>query len=500
MPGRHSGSPGRRTEPGAAVRLRRSRRGTAAASVLSVLVLLVSGCGWIALHAGAGPRTFTADGISGERPSSGDGQNILLIGSDTRAGANRRLGGGTGTVGRSDTTLLLHVYADRRHAVGVSIPRDALVDIPPCLLPDGRWSAAQRNTMFNGAFATGLTADGNPACTQNTVEQLTGLRVDHTVVVDFSGFAAMTSAVGGVQVCLPQDVYQKDLSPSRATRGALLFHQGLQTVSGQRALDYVRIRHGIGDGSDIGRMKRQQAFLASLFKKVKARGFDPTVLLPLANSAVRSLTVDPGLGSVPALVKFAMTLKDIDLRNVRFVTAPWRYDGPRVALVQPAADRLWADLRANRPLPGASPAPGPHPSTTPAPATAPATTGEPGAGISVAVDNGTLVSGLAARAAAALTAAGFTVTRTGNAPGQAPTATVVEYGAGDQRQAAAVARQFPGARLRPAAAVYGVRLILGPDYAASAASAAPPEDTSPPRSASDSPCDDLSYGGPASAG
>nr|WP_237405315.1 LCP family protein [Streptomyces sp. SN-593] len=464
--------------------------------MVSALVLLASGCGWIALHAGD-PHTFTADGISGKRPASGDGQNVLLIGSDSRAGGNRALGGGSGTVGRSDTTLLLHVYADRRHAVGVSVPRDALVDIPPCLLPDGTWSAPQKDVMFNAAFATGLTADGNPACTQNTVEQLTGLRVDHTVVVDFSGFAAMTAAVGGVQVCLPQDVYQRDLSPGRTTRGALVFHRGLQSVSGQQALDYVRIRHGIGDGSDIGRMKRQQAFLAALFRKIKAKGFNPTVLLPLANAAVHSLTVDPGLGSAPDLLEFAMSLKDIDLDNVRFVTAPWRYDGPRVALVHPAADRLWAALRANRPLPSTGSAPAP---TSAAPAGSPsAATDRPGAGIDVAVDNATTVSGLAARAAAALTSAGFTVTRTGNAPGQAPAATVVEYGtaSGDRTDAAAVARQFSGAVVRPSpTGAAGVRVVLGPDYADATAASAPPEDTSPPRAASDSPCSDLSYGGP----
>jgi LCP family protein required for cell wall assembly len=526
MPGRHSGVPEGRTEgragraagrvsggrvagrvsggrgagPAATdgPRRRRSRRGLVAASIASALVLLASGCGWIALHTSR-PRTFTADGISGKRPASGDGQNILLIGSDSRAGGNRALGGGSGGVGRSDTTLLLHVYSDQRHAVGVSIPRDALVDVPPCLLPDGTWSTPQHDVMFNSAFATGLTATGNPACTQNTVEQLTGLRVDHTVVVDFAGFAAMTAAVGGVQVCLPQDVYQQDLSPGRATRGALVFHQGLQTVSGQRALDYVRIRHGIGDGSDIGRMKRQQAFLASLFKKIKTEGFDPTVLLPLANAAVRSLTVDPGLGSAPALLKFAMSLKNIDLRNVRFVTAPWRYDGPRVALVQPAADRLWTALRANRPLPAATPAPGAAPTAPTASAAPSATaTGRPGAGIDVAVDNATTVAGLAARAAGTLTADGFTVTRTGNAPGQAPTTTVIEYGAGEQAQAATVARLFPGAQVQPAptAGLSAVRVVLGPDYAAAGAASAPPEDTSPPRAASDSPCSDLSYGGP----
>ncbi|MFE7428496.1 LCP family protein, partial [Streptomyces sp. NPDC057545] len=181
---------------------------------LSFLVLLVSGVGWVYLKLNGGIDTFSADGLSGDRPpGSSMGQNVLVIGSDSRAGGNSELGGGTGAVGRSDTAFLLHVYGDRKHAVAVSIPRDSLVEIPACRLPGGAWTAPKHGAMFNAAFSVGETAEGNPACTQNTVERLTGLRVDHTVVVDFAGFSALTSAVGGVPVCLPHDIHQRDLSP-----------------------------------------------------------------------------------------------------------------------------------------------------------------------------------------------------------------------------------------------------------------------------------------------
>ncbi|MFF7601014.1 LCP family protein [Streptomyces mirabilis] len=210
---------------------------------------------------------------------------------------------------RSDTAFLLHVYGDHQHAVAVSIPRDTLVTIPPCRLPDGSWTQAQSTGMFNAAYSVGQTTKGNPACTQNTVEQLTGLRVDLTVVVDFKGFARLTEAVGGVTVCVPQDVYQKDLSPNRTTHGQLLFHKGEQTLSGQKALDYVRIRRGIGDGSDIGRIKRQQAFVAGLIKKMKGDGLTPTKLPSLADAATKSMTVDPGLGTANRLVSSAMALQ-----------------------------------------------------------------------------------------------------------------------------------------------------------------------------------------------
>lgn len=471
---------------------RRRRGGRLLTTALALLVLAVSGVGWIYLELGGDINTFGADGLSDNRPAaSANGQNVLVIGSDARTDGNSELGGGdTHDIGRSDTAFLLHVYRDRRHAVAVSFPRDTLVDIPPCRLPDGTWTRPRTRVMFNSAFSTGETAKGNPACTQNTVEKLTGLRVDHTMVVDFKGFAALTEVVEGVRVCLPNDVYQKDLNPKRATRGELLFPKGEQTVAGQRALDYVRLRHGIGDGSDIGRIKRQQAFVGSLFKKIKSDGLTPTKLLPLADAATESLTVDPGLGSPDKLIDFAMSMKDVDLHDTTFVTLPWRYEGARVAIVEPEADALWAALRADRPL-DARPGPGTTAKATPSPAS--------GAGISVAVRNGTRTRGLAARAAEMLRAAGFTVTDTSTAPDQTHPLTEITYGPGERARAEAVATHFAPAELAPVTTA-GITVTLGRSYA-DAPSATPPPGTPPAtvppadtRAADEDPCANLSYG------
>ncbi|MFJ2271549.1 LCP family protein [Streptomyces sp. NPDC087849] len=489
----------------AADRRRDSSLRRTATSWLSCLVLLVAGVGWVYLELNGGIDTFSADGISGDRPpGSSKGQNVLVIGSDSRSGDNSGLGGGTGAVGRSDTAFLLHVYADRRHAVAVSIPRDALVDIPACKVPGGRWTVPRHDVMFNGAFSVGETAEGNPACTQNTVEQLTGLRVDHTVVVDFAGFSALTTAVGGVPVCLPQDIHQRDLDPKRSTRGARIFTKGPQTVSGQRALDYVRLRHGIGDGSDVGRIKRQQAFVASLIKKVRSRGLNPTTLLPLADAATDALTVDPGLGSADRLLSFAMSMKSVDLHNTKFVTVPWRYEGARVAIVEPDADELWALLKSDRTVDGQD-ASGRGPAGTEGekhgPASDAATSPVSGAGISIAVYNGTTVRGLAARAAGLLRSRGFTVTTTATASSQDHTSTVIEYAPGLRDEAETTARLFAGARTTPSGTA-GIQVILGSTFArnpsvapgAPAHSAVAPAVADGVRSADDDPCADLSYG------
>ncbi|MFJ8595355.1 LCP family protein [Streptomyces sp. NPDC093598] len=498
---------GNRGAPRVRGRRRGRRRGgglrTALLIGLALLVLAAGGAGWLYLKLDGDISTFDSGGLSDNRPDAGSskGENVLVIGSDTRTGGNNALGGGDkDDVGRSDTAFLLHVYADHRHALAVSIPRDTLVTIPPCKLPDGTWTKAQPNTMFNAAYSVGQTAKGNPACTQNTVEQLTGLRVDHTVVVDFKGFAELTDVVGGVRVCLPQNVYENDLDPHLTAPGKLLFRKGEQTVSGQKALDYVRLRHGIGDGSDIGRIKRQQAFVASLLKEVKSKGLTPTRLLPLADAATKSLTVDPGLGSADKLISFAMSLKDIDLHNTKFVTLPWRYEGSRVAIVQPDADDLWAALRADRTIDGKN-AEGKKTGTA-ASGTSASPTPVSGEGIDVAVYNGTAVPGLAARAAATLTGDGFTVTGTATAADQDHPTTLVEYGPGLEDRARTVARAFPGAGLRSATGS-GISVVLGQSYAdgpaaggsASPAPAAVPSEVADgARSADDNPCSDLTYG------
>ncbi|WP_030598038.1 LCP family protein [Streptomyces fulvoviolaceus] len=496
----HKAPPSRHRRREARRRRKRSPLRTALTVAVAVVVLGTAGLGWIYFRLSGSIHTFDAGGLSKDRPdaASSKGENVLVIGSDSRAGGNSALGAGDkGDIGRSDTAFLLHIYADHRHAIAVSVPRDTLVTIPPCKLPDGSWTRTQPNTMFNAAYSVGETAKGNPACTQNTVEKLTGLRVDHTVVVDFEGFASLTEVVGGVKVCLPQDIYQGDLDPHRTTKGELLFRKGEQTVSGQKALDYVRLRHGIGDGSDIGRIKRQQAFVAGLIKKVRSDGLTPTRLLPLAEAATKSMTVDPGLGTANKLMSFAMSLKDIDLHNTKFVTVPWRYDGSRVAVVEPDASALWAALKADRTIDGKD-ASG-RKSTAIAAASPSADEPVSGDGIEVAVYNGTTTGGLASTAAAALTAHGFTVTGTANATSQDHTITLIEYGTGLKSRAEKVAELFPGAELQPIDGA-AVNVVVGESYttdgasASTAPTAVPTSVADDARSADENPCSDLTYG------
>ncbi|MER5637298.1 LCP family protein [Kitasatospora sp. NPDC002227] len=443
----------------------RSRVARAAGATAAVLVLATAGTGfWFYEHLNRNITTFSADGIATSRPpaatpaSPGGGVpvNLLLLGSDSRLGGNNMLGGGDAGVGNSDTAILLHVYADHRHAVAVSVPRDTLVTIPPCKLPSGRWTTPQTGQMFNSAFSIGEYPQGNPACTQNTVETLTGLRVDHTLVVDFKGFAAITEAVHGVDVCVPNDV---DANGIKLTKGR-------QTVSGQQALDYVRARHGLGDGSDIGRVKRQQAFLSSLIRKVQGQGFDLTTLLPLADAATKSLTVDPSLDSGIKLAQFAQSLRDIKLADISFVTMPWRYQGDRVAIVHPDAEVLWQLLREDRTLDGhatgqiggpASPAPTASATAAPSAPAGPLT-----------VINASHVSGQAKRAEQALQAKGYrTITLGADAPSRR--VTLISYPAERYQDAQLLAQVFPGAELSAdasATAADGITLTLGRDYAA----------------------------------
>lgn len=479
---------------------KRSRKRWIIAIVASLAVLIMGGAGVIYLKLNANISTFDSAGLSKNRPKAAQADangdtpvNVLLIGSDTRSGENGKLGGsGSGAIGRSDTTIVLHVYPDHKHAVGVSIPRDSMVDIPPCLLPDGRWSPDQPNAQFNSAFSMGDTAKGNPACTQNTVEKLSGLRIDHTMVVDFAGFASMTSAVHGVEVCVPNKLYQGDLNPNLGHRGKLVLDQGIQNLSGQKALDYVRVRHGIGDNSDVGRMLRQQAFLSALISKVKGEGLNPTTLLPLANAATKSLTVDPGLGTAQKLMSFGLSLKSIDLKNIQFITAPWKYAGPRIDLVHPDVDELFTELRANRTLAGVDASGKPKPKVPPTP-----TTPVDGHGVSVSVFNGTTTAGLAGKASDKLTTAGFTVTGTATARSQDHATTRIEYGSAGKTQAQTLARLFPGAQLVQLN-VSGINLVLGQDFAANGGAATPKPLptalTQQARSASDNVCSKLSYG------
>ena len=183
--------------------------------------------------------------------------NVLLIGSDTRSGSNGFVGG-RDTGARSDTTILLHLSADRRRAVGVSIPRDSMVQMPDCVRSDGAIREGALR-MFNEAFSI-----GGSACVQRTLESLTGIHIDHHVVVDFNGFRRMVDALGRIRVCVPKDVDDRI--------GNITLTAGRHQFNGDQALDYVRVRHGLDRTGDVGRMKRQQTFLASMIQKATSTG------------------------------------------------------------------------------------------------------------------------------------------------------------------------------------------------------------------------------------
>ncbi|MGW7448866.1 LCP family protein, partial [Kitasatospora sp. NPDC054795] len=298
--------------------------------------------------------------LEAERPSRTAGargaQNILLIGSDDRSGANGSYGGGSGTE-RSDTTILLHLAADRGHATAVSVPRDVMVSVPACEKPDGTRSKPAL-MQFNQAFET-----GGPACSIRTVEKLSGIRIDHYVILDFSGFKTMVDAIGGVEVCVPQPIHDKD--------ARLDLPAGRQILHGEQALGYVRARESLGDGSDTQRMGRQQQFLAALIRKAQSQGvlLNPAKLWPVLDAATSSVRADGGLSSLGALYDLTQDLRGVPSADVVFLTAPrrpYRYDSDRDEFVQPQTGQLFAALRDDRPVavrpPGSSPSPSPGPS------------------------------------------------------------------------------------------------------------------------------------------
>ncbi|MDX3854793.1 LCP family protein [Streptomyces sp. AK02-01A] len=316
----------------------------------SVVVLAAAAAGWWVYEkldgnittdttAAAELRTYEKDRPT---PVVLNAQNILLLGSDTRSGeGNGKYGRDDGGSQRSDTTILLHLAADRQSATAVSVPRDLMVDIPSCRKPDGTRTEA-RFAQFNWAFEF-----GGAACTIRTIEKLTGIRVDHHMVIDFSGFKDVVDAVDGVQVCLKEPVDDKEAQ--------LKLPAGTPTLNGEQALGFVRARHGIGDGSDTQRMDRQQRFLGALFKKVQSNGvlLNPTRLYPVLDAATKALTTDPGLNSLQDLYDLARSMQSVPTEKVQFLTAPrepYSADPNRDQLQQPDAGNLFKQLRDDEPV------------------------------------------------------------------------------------------------------------------------------------------------------
>lgn len=349
--------PGQSRTPGHGRRGKGRRRKPTAKRRKALLVAAWSAAGIVVLGGtGAGVLYFKLNGnltsvdidqaLGADRPEKADNgsQNILVLGSDTRSGGNKKLGGGTddGTA-RSDTAMIVHVYKGHKKASVVSIPRDTLIDRPDCTDTDGGEHPAADDVMFNSAYST-----GGAACAVKTVESISGLRMDHYLEVDFSGFQNLIDDLGGVEVTTTEDIKDPD--------SHLDLTAGTHRLDGEQALGLVRTRHGVGDGSDLGRIQLQQAFVKALVDQVKDVGLlgNPKKLYDIADTATKTVTTDSDLGSVNSLMSFASGLKGIGPDKMHMVTMPVIYDpadANRVLVEKDKAQQVWTALRNDRPIP-----------------------------------------------------------------------------------------------------------------------------------------------------
>jgi len=469
-------SRGRRSGRRAKPVTRRKRLVRIALFTVSGMILVTAGAGaWLYEHLNGNIKSVAIDdGAGGKEKADAFGRtpiNVLVIGSDGRNNAaDCKLGGGCGsassTVGHNaDVEMVVHVSADRSNATVMSIPRDTMTNVPACQDPDSSQATPGYYGQINSALQYG------PACQVKTVHQLTGIPIDHFVMLDFSGVVKMSDAVGGVSVCVSDNVYD--------TYSHLKLSKGTHTLKGDAALEFVRSRHGFGDGSDLGRTVSQHLFLSAMIRKFKSAGTlaNPAKVLSLADAATKALTVDDGLGSVSRLVDLATDLNKVPSKHMTFTTMQTGADPTNANRVVPAAGArsLFAAIINDQSLSGDG-----KKKASASPSASAAVT-VPASDVTVRVENGTTTSGRASVIADALIAKGFgSGTSTGNAPEQS-SKTTITYGPGEKPEAQTLASALglPTSHLTQGGAA-GVVLVIGSDWTTGttfSSSSAAPADT-----------------------
>ncbi|WP_405617293.1 LCP family protein [Streptomyces sp. NBC_01508] len=385
------GRPGRN---GARPRKRRGKRRILLwiSSVLALLILATAGAGYLyyrhldgklkkeELTLGDKPMADHKANSAGQTPL-----NILLIGSDARdSKANQKLGGATETFGGTplaDVQMLLHVSADRSNMSVVSMPRDTMVKMPKCTDPKtGKvYPASTGNVQTNASLGR-----GGPGCTVATWYELTGITIDHFMMIDFAGVVSMADAIGGVPVCVQENVHSRN---AEGKGSGLKLKKGKNTIQGEQALQWLRTRYGFEDGSDLARTHAQHMYMNSMVRELRtgAKLTDPGKLTSLAEAATDALTVDKGLGGVTKLYDLAEELKKVPTKRITMATMPNVYgQGAESGRVFPKpgdAEQLFTMVRDDVPLDGKASKRKP-PAESKDPAAAPAETG-------VLVRNGT---------------------------------------------------------------------------------------------------------------
>ncbi|MFI7112134.1 LCP family protein [Nonomuraea sp. NPDC050227] len=334
---------------------------------------------------------------AGSRPPETGALNVLLVGSDSREGDNKKYGAKSQGLGeRTDTIMVLHISPDRDKATMISFPRDTMVMIPQCRSRTGTMLAGglrQINSAFN---------DGGINCTVRTLESLTNIKINHIVKVDFTGFKGIVDALGGIEICLPKAVNDP--------KAKLVLSAGKHVVKGEQALGYVRTRYALGDGSDLGRIQRQQVFLTKVLDKITDGGLltDPAKLNAFLRAGVKAVSLDSELAQPDRMLEIARSVQGLTAKELKGITVPveaYPADKNRVQLKQPDARNFFEAVRSDVNV------------TPPSAAAKPKV--ENGQ-VRVQVLNGTTELGKAGQVADELADQGFAVVQVGNA---APVAT-----------------------------------------------------------------------------
>ncbi|MCY7364584.1 MAG: LCP family protein, partial [Frankiaceae bacterium] len=450
------------------------------AVVTSVAVLATAGAGWALLNFWDGKISRIAGlDLGDDRPADlpRDAQNILIVGSDSRG----QLEAGVGTQGtgddfvtgqRADTVILAHLYGDADQAELVSFPRDSWVTIPAHTDPDTGELVEERESKLNSALF-----EGGPALLIETIEELSGLHVDHYMQIDFDGFQAVVDKLDGVEVCLPEAAKEKD--------SGIDLPAGRSVIQGDQALAFVRQRKGLPNG-DIDRIRRQQQFIGAIVRKVlSARTLlNPVRLNGVITVATESLDVDEGT-SIDDLQRFALRMRGFDAGGVVFTTVPIAdINGVRqrqsvVLLDEEEGAELFSRIRRDV-APGVPEQPAesvdPAEPITVAPSS-----------VRVRVYNGAGLTGLGRRAAGDLEEVGFLVVGAPEDRGSTATQTVVLHGPDRAASARTVAAAIPGATTRLDESLdRTLEVVVGSSYAGAqpvSVTGAAPEPTSAPSQA-----------------
>ncbi|WP_427017971.1 LCP family protein [Pseudarthrobacter sp. P1] len=442
----------------------------AGAGVVAVLVLRLQGNVTVSdLNAGVG-----AAAAASKANDSTDPLQILILGTDTRDGANSEYGNANDSTGngQSDVMLLMNISADNKRVTVTSFPRDLMMPIPSCRDPKtGEATQAMSMGQLNGALSV-----AGPGCTVAAINEATGLNIDHFMLADFTAVKELSNALGGVEVCV--DHAMDDFDGSH-----LVLPAGKSLVQGEQALAFLRTRHSFGTSSDLDRIQAQQYFLGSMVRKIKSD--DTLNNLPkvygIADTITKNLTIDSGLANIPSMVALADRLKKVDLAGVAFITVPYEAfvgDTNRVQLKEPEAAQLFAGLRDDANFTGTAPAsasPTAPPSAAPSSAapsvpatTAPVPPAAPAYNTAiqpVTVVNGSGLAGRATEILAVLQGAGYTNSFEGRPVATASTTTIA-YGADFADVAADVAALYgiPATALAADPTINGVQLRLGADF------------------------------------